>query len=165
MYVNCKQLQKNNNCNLFFSLFFQEYHTQIDELKRELDAARNKDGVFLPKEKYEDQLRAKEVADNMIREKTLQLKSLEEDLEKFNVSFFSIITYRFNITLLFSQLFTRIFIFFFQQIFEETKRDLEETTAQRDKAQRNLESTRVVLQKTALERNEQVSIKNLEKFK
>ena len=88
MYVNCKQLQKNNNCNLFFSLFFQEYHTQIDELKRELDAARNKDGVFLPKEKYEDQLRAKEVADNMIREKTLQLKSLEEDLEKFNVSFF-----------------------------------------------------------------------------
>ena len=77
----------------------------------------------------------------------------------------SIITYRFNITLLFSQLFTRIFILFFQQIFEETKRDLEETTAQRDKAQRNLESTRVVLQKTALERNEQVSIKNLEKFK
>ena len=101
IYV-CKQLQKNNHCNLFFSLFFQEYHTQIDELKRELDAARNKDGVFLPKEKYEDQLRAKEVADNMIREKTLQLKSLEEDLEKFNVSFFSIITYRFNITLLFS---------------------------------------------------------------
>lgn len=55
--------------------------------------------------------------------------------------------------------------YFFQQIFEETKRDLEETTAQRDKAQRNLESTRVVLQKTALERNEQVSIKDLEKFK
>ena len=89
IYV-CKQLQKNNNCNLFI-FFFQEYHTQIDELKRELDAARNKDGVFLPKEKYEDQLRAKEVADNMIREKTLQLKALEEDLEKFNVSsYFSI---------------------------------------------------------------------------
>ena len=82
-----------------------------------MDAARNKDGVFLPKEKYEDQLRAKEVADNMIREKTLQLKALEEDLEKFNVSFFSIITYRFNITLLFSQLFTRIFILFFSANF------------------------------------------------
>ena len=67
-----------------------------------MDAARNKDGVFLPKEKYDEQLRAKEVADNIIREKTLQLKALEEDLEKFNVSFFSIITYRFNITLLFS---------------------------------------------------------------
>ena len=53
-----------------------------------MDAARNKDGVFLPKEKYDEQLRSKEVADNIIREKTLQLKALEEDLENFNVSFF-----------------------------------------------------------------------------
>ena len=76
-------------------------------------------------------------------------------------------TYRFNITLLYYLVnFLHEYLFyFFQQIFEETKRDLEETTAQRDKAQRNLESTRVVLQKTALERNEQVSIKDLEKFK
>ena len=93
-------LRKKNNNNLFiyFTIFFQEYHTQIDELKRELDAARNKDGVFLPKEKYDEQLRAKEVADNIIREKTLQLKALEEDLEKFNLSFYSISTYRFNFT-------------------------------------------------------------------
>ena len=54
-----------------------------------MDAARNKDGVFLPKEKYEEQLKAKEVSDNIIREKTLQLKALEEDMEKFNVSYFS----------------------------------------------------------------------------
>ena len=81
-----------HNCNFtkkiitFIFLFFQEYHTQIDDLKKELEAARNKDGVFLPKEKYEEQLKAKEVADNIVREKTLQLKALEEDLEKFNVS-------------------------------------------------------------------------------
>ena len=99
MYVN--NYRKTIIVIYFFLFFFQEYHTQIDELKRELDAARNKDGVFLPKEKYDEQLRSKEVADNIIREKTLQLKALEEDLENFNVSFFSIITYRFNITLLY----------------------------------------------------------------
>ena len=58
-----------------------------------MDAARNKDGVFLPKEKYDEQLRSKEVADNIIREKTLQLKALEEDLENFNVSFFFFYNY------------------------------------------------------------------------
>ena len=93
MYCNKIQLQfhqiKVIIIYFLFIYFFQEYHTQIDELKRELDAARNKDGVFLPKEKYEEQLKAKEVADNIIREKTLQLKALEEDMEKFNVSYFS----------------------------------------------------------------------------
>lgn len=73
-------------CSLFIYLhLLQEYHAEIDKLKSELQAARDKDGVFLPKEHYEEQLRAKEVADKEIQEKTLLLKAMEEELEKFKV--------------------------------------------------------------------------------
>ena len=68
----------------FFSNF-QEYHAEIDKLKLELQAARDKDGVFLPKDVYDQQMKAKESADTEIRELTLNLKGVEEQLEKFKV--------------------------------------------------------------------------------
>ena len=78
----------NLELRLNFVLLFQEYSAEIDKLKSELQAARDKDGVFLPKESYEQQLKAREAADNEIRDKTLQIKALEEEMEKLNVSFF-----------------------------------------------------------------------------
>ena len=70
----------------FFSFFlFQEYHAEIDKLKSELQSARDKDGVFLPKDHYEEQIKAKEWADKEIHEKGLLLKALEEELQKFKV--------------------------------------------------------------------------------
>jgi len=54
----------------------------------ELQAARDKDGVFLPKDVYDQQMKAKESADTEIRELTLNLKGVEEQLEKFKVRFF-----------------------------------------------------------------------------
>ena len=68
---------------------FQEYSQEIDKLKSELQAARDKDGVFLPKEIYEQQIKTKESCDNEIKEKTLQIKALEEEMEKLNVSYFA----------------------------------------------------------------------------
>jgi len=65
-----------------------EYHAEIDKLKLELQAARDKDGVFLPKDVYDQQMKAKESADTEIRELTLNLKGVEEQLEKFKVRFF-----------------------------------------------------------------------------
>ena len=53
-----------------------------------MQAARDKDGVFLPKEIYEQQMKTKESADQEIKEKTLQIKALEEEMEKLNVSYF-----------------------------------------------------------------------------
>ena len=67
-----------------FSL--QEYSQEIEKLKSELQAARDKDGVFLPKELYEQQMKTKESVDQEIKEKTQQIKALEEEMEKLNVS-------------------------------------------------------------------------------
>ena len=73
-------------CTLFIYLhLLQEYHAEIDKLKFELQAARDKDGVFLPKDHYDEQIKAKEWADKEIHEKTLLLKAMEEELEKFKV--------------------------------------------------------------------------------
>ena len=54
-----------------------------------MQAARDKDGVFLPKEIYEQQMKTKESSDQEIKEKTLQIKALEEEMEKLNVSYFA----------------------------------------------------------------------------
>ena len=68
-----------------FIIYFQEYHAEIDKLKSELQAARDKDGVFMPKELYDKQIKDKEWSDKEIQEKTLLLKAMEEELEKLKV--------------------------------------------------------------------------------
>jgi len=105
-----------------------EYHAEIDKLKFELQAARDKDGVFLPKDHYEEQIKAKEWADKEIHEKTLLLKAMEEELEKF------------------------------KEIIAETTEKLQETIAQKEKTQRALDCTRTVLHKTEGERAEQAHL-------
>ncbi len=73
-------------CLHIFSKFcLQEYHAEIDKLRSELQAARDKDGVFLPKETYDEQIKMKENMDKEIKEKTMALRALEEELEKFKV--------------------------------------------------------------------------------
>lgn len=72
---------------MFFCLL-QEYHKEIDNLKAELQAARDKDGVFLPKETYEEQLKARERQEEEIKQLTKELKAKETELENFMVRFF-----------------------------------------------------------------------------
>jgi len=116
-------------CTLFIYLhLLQEYHAEIDKLKSELQSARDKDGVFLPKDHYEEQIKAKEWADKEIHEKGLLLKALEEELQKF------------------------------KEIIAETTEKLQETIAQKEKTQRALDCTRTVLHKTEGERAEQAHL-------
>ena len=83
-----KKLQGHAYSKFFLFFLFQEYHAEIDKLKSELQSARDKDGVFLPKDHYEEQIKAKEWADKEIHEKGLLLKALEEELQKFKVGHF-----------------------------------------------------------------------------
>merc|ERR1711981_1418238 len=106
----------------------KEYHQEIDRLKAELQAARDKDGVFLPKETYDQQTKAHERQDEEMKNLTKQLKQKEDELEKF------------------------------MELFKETKVKLEETTEERDKNQRALDCTRTVLHKTETEKQEQIHL-------
>jgi len=102
-----------------------EYHKEIDTLKNELQAAREKDGVFLPKDTFEEQVKESARREEEIKILTKELKAKEQELERFT------------------------------SMFEETKVRLEETTEERDQAQRSLECTRSVLFKTDKEKLEQ----------
>ena len=54
-------------------------------MKLELQAARDKDGVFLPKDTYDQQTKVHERQDEEIKGLTKQLKQREDELEKFMV--------------------------------------------------------------------------------
>ena len=56
-----------------------------------MQAARDKDGVFMPKELYDKQIKDKEWSDKEIQEKTGLLKAMEEELEKLKVRKFFLI--------------------------------------------------------------------------
>ena len=68
-----------------FYFIFQEYHQEIDRLKYELQAARDKDGVFLPKETYDQMAKSTERQEEEMKNLTKQLKHKEDELEKFMV--------------------------------------------------------------------------------
>ena len=73
-------------CSLFIYLhLLHKYHAEIDTLKAELKAARDKDGVFLPKDMYEMQIQARKNADQALNKKRLEMKSLQDKLKKFKV--------------------------------------------------------------------------------
>jgi len=103
-----------------------EYHREIDQLKSELQAARDKDGVFLPKEAFDEQNKERERQTEEIKALTKELKAKEQELEHF------------------------------MSMFEETKAALEETSEDRDKTKRALDCTRTVLHKTESDKQEQV---------
>ena len=64
---------------------FQEYSQEIDRLKVELQAARDKDGVFLPKDNYEQLMLLEKSRGEEITNITKLLKTKEAELERFEV--------------------------------------------------------------------------------
>ena len=54
-------------------------------MKNELQAARDKDGVFLPKDTYEEQNKERERQQEEIKGLTKELKAKEQELEHFMV--------------------------------------------------------------------------------
>ena len=67
------------------NILFQEYSQEIDRLKVELQAAREKDGVFLPKDNYDHLMLLEKSRGEEITNITKLLKTKEAELEKFEV--------------------------------------------------------------------------------
>ena len=79
-------------CSLFIYLhLLQEYHAEIEKLTLELQAARDKDGVFLPNERYQAMTEEQKKADHLIREKTLELNEYLNLLDRLKVRNISIV--------------------------------------------------------------------------
>jgi kinesin family protein 11 len=110
-----------------------EYHHEIDKLKMELLAAREKDGVFLPKDAYEEQIKTKLRQEEEIVYLTKGLKAKEDEMENF------------------------------LEMFNDTKARLEQTTEERDKTIRALDCTRSVLSKTENDKRQQEYLKQKHK--
>ena len=106
-----------------------EYHHEIDKLKLELQSARDKDGVFLPKVAYEEQIKKGERQEEEIVSLTKAIKAKEDELENF------------------------------LEMFNDTKARLEQTTEERDKAIRAHDCTRSVLWKTENDKKQQEYLK------
>ena len=62
---------------IYFHLL-QEYQSKIDQLQAELQAVRDKDGaVYLPQEMYSEQSRKLEMQEELIRNMTKELRTVE----------------------------------------------------------------------------------------
>ncbi|XP_055704208.1 kinesin-like protein Klp61F isoform X1 [Phlebotomus papatasi] len=60
----------------------KDYTEEIDRLKRELNAAREKTGVFLPKDDYESMMQNFDSHIKELNEKMLMIRALKDELEK-----------------------------------------------------------------------------------
>uniref|UniRef100_A0A1Q3EX54 Putative kinesin-like protein n=1 Tax=Culex tarsalis TaxID=7177 RepID=A0A1Q3EX54_CULTA len=60
----------------------KEYTEEIDRLKRELLATRDKNGIYLPEETYNEMLYKSEATTKELNDKALLIKALKEDLAK-----------------------------------------------------------------------------------
>lgn len=67
------------NVVILFSFLFQEYTEEIERLRRDLLAAREKNGVYMAQENYEQITREIELQRKEIVEKLEQIKAMEEE--------------------------------------------------------------------------------------
>jgi len=110
----------------------KEYTEEIERLRKDLMASREKNGVFLEHSNYQSMIAKSEATEQELAEKLGQLKALEEEMAKK------------------------------EQMFEEVSaelevktEELEATTEKLAETEHSLECTRTVLHKTAVEKEEQ----------
>jgi kinesin family protein 11 len=72
------------NQKLVRKALIKEYNEEIDRLKKELTASRDKNGIYMPPEIYESMLAQKEAQKEEIRELSSRIGILNEDLDKAN---------------------------------------------------------------------------------
>lgn len=70
---------------IIFVCFFQEYTEEIERLRRDLNAAHDKNGVYVDPENYENMKATIEEQKEEIAYKISRLKALEEQMEKNEV--------------------------------------------------------------------------------
>lgn len=110
----------------------QEYSTEIERLRRDLLAMREKSGVYLANENYQEMMATMEAQATEITEKIAHIRSLETEMEK-KVQLFSDVS---------------------QQL-ETTSQELSDTKDQLSDTQNTLSCTQRLLHTTAQERDEQ----------
>eukprot|EP00092_Neocalanus_flemingeri_P020555 GFUD01022268.1.p1 GENE.GFUD01022268.1~~GFUD01022268.1.p1 ORF type:complete len:1112 (-),score=327.91 GFUD01022268.1:215-3550(-) len=110
----------------------KEYTEEIERLRKDLMASREKNGVFLANENYQDMINQIEIQSQEITEKIGSIKALKDEMDKK------------------------------EEMYEEVSAELdaksaelESTNSKLAETEHNLDCTKVVLQKTASEREEQ----------
>eukprot|EP00096_Caligus_rogercresseyi_P016446 TRINITY_DN910_c0_g1_i2.p1 TRINITY_DN910_c0_g1~~TRINITY_DN910_c0_g1_i2.p1 ORF type:complete len:1078 (-),score=315.91 TRINITY_DN910_c0_g1_i2:356-3589(-) len=102
-----------------------EYTNHIDRLKSELQAAREKSGVYLTKDNYLDLIKKDDSQEKEITELIQKISFLEKECDKI------------------------------KEMFDQTKSCLEDTTKERDETRDLLDNTKNVLSQTTAEKEEQ----------
>jgi kinesin family protein 11 len=72
------------NQKLVRKALIKEYNEEIDRLKKELTASRDKNGIYMPPEMYDEIMAQKERQKEEIRELSARVGILTEDLDKAN---------------------------------------------------------------------------------
>ncbi|KAK8730484.1 hypothetical protein OTU49_008036 [Cherax quadricarinatus] len=109
-----------------------EYSEEIERLRRDLMAMREKNGVYLANENYQDMVNTMELQAQEITEKIAHIRALEEDMEKK------------------MEIFAEI-----NQRLEDTSNELKKTKMKLDTTKNTLACTQKLLHYTAQEREEQ----------
>jgi len=110
----------------------KEYTEEIERLRKDLMASREKNGVFLANENYQDMINQIEIQSQEITEKIGAIKVLKEEMDK-KEEMFEEVSAELN----------------------EKSLELEATNFKLSETEHTLECTQVVLEKTATEREEQ----------
>ena len=113
----------------------KEYTEEIEKLRKDLIASREKNGVFLDNARYQDMLNQIEMGNQEMTEKINAIKAMTEEMAKL------------------------------EELFEEVSSELKEKEADLDTAngqlqetEETLDATKVVLRKTAQEKEEQTHL-------
>ena len=110
----------------------REYTEEIERLRKDLMASREKNGVFLEHSNYQSMMAKREATEQELAEKLGQVKALEEEMAKKEV--------------MFAEMSAEL---------EVKSEELEATTEKLTETEHSLECTRTVLHKTAVEKEEQ----------
>jgi len=110
----------------------KEYTEEIERLRKDLMASREKNGVFLANENYQEMINQIEIQSQEITEKIGAIKALKEEMDKKEEMFEEV-----------------------SAELAEKSTELEATNTKLAETEQTLEYTQVVLEKTATEREEQ----------
>ena len=113
----------------------KEYTEEIEKLRKDLIASREKNGVFLDNSRYQDMLSQIEMGNQEMAEKINAIKAMTEEMAKLE------------------ELFEEV-----SSELEEKEADLNSANGQLRETEETLDATKVVLRKTAQEKEEQTHL-------
>ena len=113
----------------------KEYTEEIERLRKDLLASREKNGVFLDHDNYQGMLAKKEAVDQDLAEKLAAIKAMTEEMNKKEAEYDEVAAE-----------------------LSEKVAELESTSSKLSETERSLSCTRTVLHQTAMEKEEQAHL-------